>query len=242
MLRWPIKPYIQWWKPVKEVADRAGECWLAAETKLGKELAKDIDVTQKTAWFMMHRLRHAALTKSFNAPLTGEIEVDETYIGGKSINKHGRRSGVGGGSRGKTPVIGAMQRKGHLVTRVLNAAGSFTIQEFVRANVSHQATLLATDEHIAYRTLYDFPQRQMVKHSAGQYVSGRAHTNSIESVWALLKRQIFGIHHVVSPKHLHRYLGEMTWRYNRRADGEGSRLNSLLECTNGRLTYKGLIA
>ena len=73
-------------------------------------------------------------------------------------------------------------------------------------------------------------------------MSGSAHTNSIESIWALLKRQIFGIHHVVSPKHLHRYLGEMTWRYNRREDGEGARLNALLASAGGRLTYKSLIA
>ena len=121
------------------------------------QLAKDIDVTQKTAWFMMHRLRHAATTKSFNAPLMGEIEVDETYIGGKSINRHGKRSGVGGGAKGKTPVIGAKQRKGHLVTHVLENSSTTAIQDFVRKNVSLKADLLATDEHLAYRMMGGFP-------------------------------------------------------------------------------------
>lgn len=205
-------------------------------------LAKDLKITQKTAWFVLHRLRHAARTKSFNAPMTGEIEIDETYVGGKAKNRHGRRSGTGGGSRDKTPVVGAVERKGKIVARVVPVASQFVLQEFVREVVSPKAKLLATDAHRAYTTLEGYPQHRIVNHQKGEYRKGNAHTNSIESVWALLKRQIIGIHHWVSPKHLDRYVGEMTWRLNRRQLTVTERMNSLFSCIEGRLTYKALIA
>ena len=217
-------------------------------------LAKDLKITQKSAWFVLHRLRHAARTKSFNAPLNGEVEVDETYIGGRAYNKHGKRSGVGGGPKGKTAVVGALQRNGVVVARVMNSHSSAEVQQFVRRNVSPSADLLATDEHLAYRSLGGYPNHQMVNHSAGEYVrydhtfpggklhTRKVHTNSIESVWALLKRQIVGVHHYVSPKHLSQYVGEMTWRFNRRSLTVTDRMNDLFACVEGRLTYKALIA
>jgi transposase-like protein len=205
-------------------------------------LAKDLKVTQKTAWFMLHRLRHAARTRSFNAPLDGEVEVDETFIGGKAINRHGKRSGVGGGSKGKTPVIGAIQRKGVVVTRVMAAYSAAEMQGFVRKNVAPSADLVATDEHAAYRSLTGYPTHQRVHHAAGEYVRGNVHTNSIESFWALLKRQIFGIHHRGSPKHLGQYVGEVSWRFNRRELTVTERMNALFAHVDGRLTYKALIA
>jgi transposase-like protein len=205
-------------------------------------LAKDLKITQKTAWFVLHRLRHAARTKSFSAPLNGKVEVDETYIGGKAINKHGKRSGVGGGAKGKTGVIGALQRKGHLVTRVMDSHSSAELVQFVQKAVAPSADLVVTDEHLAYRNMTGYPTHKMVRHTAGQYVIGDAHTNSIESVWALLKRQIVGIHHYVSPKHLAQYVGEMTWRFNRRELTVTERMNSLFRDVEGRLTYKALIA
>lgn len=99
-----------------------------------------------------------------------------------------------------------------------------------------------TDEHVSFVGLQGPYEHRTVNHSAGEYVRGSVHTNSIEGAWALLKRQIYGTHHFVSKKHLHRYLSELTWRYNRRGNGEGDRLNALLESANGRLTYKGLIS
>lgn len=204
-------------------------------------LAKDLDITQKSAWFVLHRLRHAARTKSFNAPLKGEVEVDETYVGGKSKNRHGRRSGIGGGHRQKTPVVGARQRKGKIVARVLPIASQAALQTFIHDTVSKKAELLATDAHPAYATLEGYPQHQIVNHNKGEYRKGNAHTNSIESVWALLKRQIVGIHHWVSPKHLNRYVDEMAWRLNRRELTVTERMNALFLCVEGRLTYKALI-
>ena len=219
--------------------------WLITNNPKGiasTTLAKNLGITQKSAWFVLHRLRHAARTKSFNAPLKGDVEVDETYVGGKSINKHGRRSGSGGGPKDKTPVVGAVERGGEVVAKVVPVASQPVLQEFIRRQVSRNADLLATDAHAAYASLTGYPQHEIVNHNAGQYRRGRAHTNSIESVWALLKRQIIGIHHYVSPKHLQRYVDEMTWRLNRRDLNVTGRMNDLFNHVEGRLTYKALTA
>ncbi|MDO9223936.1 MAG: IS1595 family transposase [Caulobacter sp.] len=205
-------------------------------------LATDLGITQKSAWFVMHRLRHAALTKSFNAPLEGEVEIDETYVGGKAHNRHGGRSGKGTGVVGKTPVIGAVSRKGVMIARVITKPNTATLDGFVHENVSPKATLVVTDEHAGYRHLNRTYAHQIVRHGKGEYANGAAHTNTIEGAWALLKRQIIGIHHWVSPKHLDRYVQEMTFRYNRREVGQGGRVNALLSQVEGPLPYKVLIA
>lgn len=205
-------------------------------------LATDLGITQKSAWFVLHRLRHAALTKSFNVPLDGEVEVDETYVGGKAHNRHGGRSGKGTGVVGKTPVIGAVSRKGKIVARVIARPDTATLDGFVHANVSPAATMVVTDEHAGYRLLSRTYAHQIVRHDKGEYANGAAHTNSIEGAWALLKRQIIGIHHWVSPKHLDRYDQEMTFRYNRREIGQSERVNALFSQVEGPLPYKALIA
>lgn len=107
-----------------------GAIWLITNHPKGiasTTLAKDLGITQKSAWFVLHRLRHAARTKSFNAPLTGKVEIDETYVGGKSINKHGRRSGTGGGHGDKVPVVGAVERGGKVVAKVVPVASQFVL-------------------------------------------------------------------------------------------------------------------
>jgi transposase-like protein len=224
-----------------------GAIWLITNHKKGiasTTLATDLGITQKTAWFVLHRLRHAARTRSFNArtQLRGKVEIDETYVGGKSINKHGRRSGIGGGHNEKTPVVGAVERDGEVVAKVVPVASQYVLQEFIRQVVSPDAKLLVTDAHPAYSTLTGYPQHEVVNHNKGEYRKGDAHTNSIESVWALLKRQIIGIHHWVSPKHLDRYVGEMTWRLNNRSMTAQDRFNALFSAVEGRITYKALIA
>lgn len=219
--------------------------WLLTSHKKGiasTTLARDLGVTQKTAWFMLHRLRYAAQTKSFNRPLEGEVEVDETYVGGKAKNRHKGDPKTGQGVFGKTAVVGAFERGGEAVATVVGRTDIRTLQAFVEAVVSPDAKLVATDEHGGYTHLGRSYPHQVVCHKAGQYRVGDAHTNSIEGFWALLKRQIIGIHHFVTPKHLDRYVGEVTWRFNLRSIGEGDRVNALLDQSSGRLTYKELIA
>ena len=202
-------------------------------------LATDLGITQKTAWFVLHRLRRAAETKSFNAPLGGDVEVDETYVGGKAINKHGKTGKPG--TAGKTAVIGAVSRQGGIVARVIDKTDTATLDGFVHAHVAAGATV-STDEHSGYRFLARTYHHGVVRHSAGEYVQGDFHTNSIEGVWSMMKRQIVGTHHWVSPKHLDRYVREMTYRMNRREMKRGERVNDLLSNAEGSLPYKVLIA
>ena len=142
----------------------------------------------------------------------------------------------------RSSVVGAIQRKGDVVARVLDVASQPELQAFIHDVVSSRAELLVTDAHPAYATLEGFPQHQVVNHNKGEWRKGDAHTNSIESVWALLKRQIVGIHHWVSPKHLQKYVDEMAFRLNRRELTVTERMNALFTQIEGRLTYKALIA
>ena len=220
--------------------------WLLTSHKKGvasTQLARDIDVTQKTAWFMLHRLRAAAETKSFNEPLDGMVEADETFIGGKEKNKHAdkRTPGSQGGAN-KVAVMGLMERGGELRARKMERLTAETMQTEVRANVLKGANLM-TDEAKGYCGLKGEYHHHTVEHGAGEYVKHYfIHTNGLENAWSLFKRQVFGTHHFITAKHLDRYLSEFTFRFNRRAMGEGSRVDALIANAVGRLTYKALIA
>jgi len=208
------------------------------------QLARDISVTQKTAWFMLLRLRHSAQTRSFNKPLGGTAEADETFIGGKEKNQHeSKKLRAGRGAVGKTPVLGVKQRDGEVRFEKAQELTGATAKGMVREHVA-QGSVLITDEVCAYQGHDGEFNHFTVNHSAGEYVRQFFfHTNSIESAWSLLKRQTIGIHHYVSSKHLQRYLAEMMFRQNRSDVDEGGRVNQLLGATLGaRLRYKELIA
>ncbi|CAN5163289.1 IS1595 family transposase [soil metagenome] len=212
--------------------------WLITNHKKGiasTTLATDIGVTQKTAWFMLHRLRHAARTRSFNRPLRGTVEVDEGYFGGKDKNKHKEK-------RGKTKkalAVGILERGGEL--RLLPIDSTSQMRSEVLSHVRRGARLIS-DETRVLQHLDALYQRTTVNHSSGQYGDGGdGHTNTIEGVWALIKRQIYGVHHWVSAKHLDRYLDECTWRYNRRVLKGAQRVAEFLTRVDGPLTYKQLV-
>ncbi|MGC1178404.1 MAG: IS1595 family transposase [Methyloceanibacter sp.] len=213
--------------------------WLITSHKKGiasTQLARDLHITQKSAWFVLHRLRHAARTRSFNRPLKGEVEADETFFGGKDKNKHAHKRG----KDDKVVVFGVLERGGELRARPLKSLKEAKL-EIVRH--VEPGTNVMTDEWPGYRGLGKRFRHHTVNHSAGQYVKHYfAHVNGIEGVWSLLKRQVYGIHHWVSRKHLHRYIDEAVWRFNRRKVVDGHRVSEFLSRADGRLKYRVLIA
>jgi transposase-like protein len=216
--------------------------WLITSHRKGiasTQLARDIKVTQKTAWFMLHRLRHAARTRSFNRPLRGIIEADETFVGGKERNKHASKRSNKPGPGNKVVVFGVLERGGELRARPIERLGQ--ARDEIAKHVEPGSNVM-TDDWGGYQGLERDYQHYTVNHNSGEYVRHYfAHINGIEGAWSLLKRQIYGIHHWVSAKHLSRYIDEATWRYNRRDVKDGSRIAEFLGRVNGRLTYNVLI-
>ncbi|HUO06397.1 MAG TPA: IS1595 family transposase [Candidatus Binataceae bacterium] len=170
----------------------------------------------RTSWFMCMRWR--AAMKGDVLPLEGEVEVDEMYIGGKAENMHlkKRKALALTGTKGKVAVIGAIARKGMVVAKVIENTDTATLDSFVRQTVSQNVRLLATDEHSGYRFLGKHMNHRVVRHSAGEYVVGTTHTNTIEGFWSLFKRGIVGSYHKVSKDYLPLYLNEFSWRFNNR--------------------------
>lgn len=171
----------------------------------------------KTAWYMCHRLRAALQDKEFKK-LLGIVEVDETFVGGKAYNKHGRRGGDGRGGMGsgKTPVVGAVSRKGNVVARVIETVSAEVLSRFVLETVSDKVSLLVTGEWTGYRHLKKVYPHEVIKHTAGEYVVGAVHTNTIEGFWSIFKRGTVGTFHKMSRKYMSLYVAEFQFRYNNR--------------------------
>lgn len=173
----------------------------------------------KTAWYMCHRLRVGMQDREFKK-LMGIVEVDETFVGGKAKNKHidkGRGGpGRGGTGSGKTPIVGAIRRKGNVVARVIANVKGETLRTFVREAVSTKVSLLCTDQWIGYHGLDREYPHAVIDHALGEYVVGAVHTNTIEGFWSLIKRGMIGTFHKVSPKYLPLYVAEFQFRYNNR--------------------------
>jgi transposase-like protein len=206
------------------------------------EVARAIGVTQKSAWFMDHRIRFA-LGMGAVDKLTGEVEADETFIGGKARNMHiskRRRRITGTGTKDKTAVMGILERDGQVRATVVPNRKKSALQAEVKKHVEAGAALY-TDALLSYDGLATHYAHQVVDHAV-QYVDGKVHTNGLENFWSLLKRGINGTYISVEPFHLFRYLDEQTFRYNHRKNmHDGERFDSAVRQIVGkRLTFDQL--
>ena len=224
--------------------------WMIANAKNGVssyEVHRAIGVTQKTAWFMLHRIRLAMQDGDFGG-MSGEVEVDETYIGGKARNMHkSKRNAViqGRGWAGKTVVMGLMERRSadgpsKVKAKVIDNTTRRILSGEVRRNVVPGSSVY-TDEHSGYDAIGSAYIHEVINH-AREYVRGKVHTNGIENFWSLLKRAITGTYVSIEPFHLFRYVDEESFRYNTRKGGDSDRFNKATSGIVGkRLTYKALI-
>jgi transposase-like protein len=207
-------------------------------------LARDIDVTQKTAWFMLHRIRKCYGIEN-NHILDNEVEGDETFIGGKNKNRHASKkveNSQGRSCKDKTPVLGLVERNGKLVAKKVESTAAIHLSPEIVKTVKEAASLY-TDEWVGYNGMDRIYNHLYVRHNVKEFVSGDVYTNTIEGFWSLLKRGIVGIYHFVSKKHLQLYIDEFVFRYNTRGyETEASRFDYLLSAvSNNRLPYKVLI-
>jgi transposase-like protein len=197
--------------------------YLMTSTRCGisaKQLERELGVTYKTAWRIAHEIRHILMEQD-DAPLSGAVEADETYVGG-------RRRGMGRGYiADKAPVFGMVERKGRVVVATVPNATWRTLMPHIIQRVV-PASLIYTDESASYdRVVKAGYYHRRIRHTEKVYVSGDIHTNTVEGFWSLVKRGINGVYHAVSAKHLQGYLNEYAWRYNHRNDGR-AQFESLL--------------
>ena len=205
------------------------------------KLHRDLNVTQKTAWFMAMRIRETLI--DYMEKFEGPVEVDETYVGGRESNKHrNKRLNAGRGNVGKTAVAGIKDRKTNRVkAQVVEHVNQGVLQGFIVENTTDDATVF-TDEHGAYHNLSKKRRHATVRHPIFEYINGMAHTNGIESFWSMLKRAHTGTFHKMSRKHLNRYVKEFEGRHNRRPPDTEEQMGIMATSALGRrLTFNKLI-
>jgi transposase-like protein len=206
------------------------------------QLGKDIEVTQQTAWFMMHRIRFAIRQGSFEKPIDGVFEADESYFGGLESNKHQskRTEGTQGrNTKKKTAVFGIAKRGGDVFTTPIKNVKKNTLQPLIK-NMIEKGAIVITDELRSYSGLSVDYAHLTIDHGKGEYVRGFVDTNTMECFWSLFKRGVYGIYHQVSPKHLDKYCNEFTYRFNTRKLVDTDRFTKTLGKTDGRLDWIGL--
>ena len=205
------------------------------------QLQREIGVTQKTAWFMLCRLRNSVHNR-VDFEFDGITQVDETYVGGKNKNRSkGKKveNSQGRSLKTKTPVFG-MLNDGLVYTQVVKNTKGKTLKTIIRSKVK-QGSILVSDGWVGYRGLQHEYSHKIIKHNLGVFKNGSYHTNGIEGFWSLLKRGIIGSYHYTSDKHLHRYCDEFAYRYNIRTLSQGEQFNLTLINSDERLSYKELI-